>query len=158
MKTKILDALSDLGYTGTFVGFEPSTVEEITDAYLSEQLNVTGEPRARLVLDGTASVTAASIRAKIIEKEQVVNIAAIKSTANDIILEHFPEWKQRNYIARALELTNVVANGGTLTGEEITEVANLQAQWDWVKQVRDVSDAAEMANTLASAVVWPSIS
>lgn len=66
----------------------------------------------------------------------------IKQEAYDAIVAQIPEWKQRNLIARSVELTEKKFDT-SLTAEEQTELDALKVDWGWVKQVRANSDAAE---------------
>lgn len=89
------------------------------------------------------------------QTEVVHNIAAIKAKANEIILARFPEYKQRNYLKREIELQNKLITGGTLTPEEQVELNFISAEWAWVKAIRETSNAAEAAGTLVDEIVWP---
>jgi hypothetical protein len=154
MKTLIIEALTALGYSGSFRGPEPSLISDITDAYLSSTVTVKGIQYTRLTLD-SGSVTAAEIKSKLIEMESEGNLTDIKQAAGAVINSYFPEWQQRNYMARAIELTSVVASGGTLSDLETQELADSQVRWDWVKSVREASDQAEIENTPVGDIVWP---
>jgi len=66
---------------------------------------------------------------------------AIKVEANRRILEIAPEWKQRNMLARGLELQSV--GPANWTESQQTEVAALQAIWDNIKAIRGRSDELE---------------
>lgn len=156
MKTTIESALIALGVEGTFYGEQPSVISDITDAYLNEDIQFNGFTTKRLVVHG-GSVTAEQLKLKLIDNEAAENKTHIKQKAGELITTEFPEWQQRNLIARSLELTNKVATGGTLTTLEEQEVADNQARWDWVKQVRETSNAAELANTPVNDVVWPTL-
>ena len=65
-----------------------------------------------------------------------------KAVAKDKIEQLLPEWKQRNLLARGIELTN---KGNKRTAEEDTEVEALQSQWDAIKAIRSASDSIETA-------------
>ena len=67
----------------------------------------------------------------------------VKTIALTLILAILPEWKQRNYIARASELINKQLLGDTLTIEEQSEKDNIQAKWDEIKIIRSKSDLIE---------------
>ena len=68
--------------------------------------------------------------------------AEIKQEAYEAIVTHLPEWKQRNLVARSVELTEKKFDT-SLTAEEQTELDDLKTKWGWVKQVRTNSDTAE---------------
>jgi hypothetical protein len=74
-------------------------------------------------------------------------IRLIKLKAGKAIISLLPEWKQRNLLARAMELTdpNLV-----LTEVQQLELADIRASWAAVKAIRTASDNAEIAGTLAS--------
>lgn len=77
-------------------------------------------------------------------------VAETKAEAGFRINTLAPDFKQRNMIARGVELTDVVVGGGSLTAPEVAEKAALQGAWDYVKAVRAASDTIE-AEILASA-------
>lgn len=56
---------------------------------------------------------------------------------------NMPEWKQRNYSARSLELVRIEAEGGTLTSEQETELNAIDAIWGRIKAIRTASDTIE---------------
>lgn len=101
-------------------------------------------------------VANADLYAAALENEKEKKIKAIKDEAAKRILAIAPEWKQRNLIARSVEITRAKIDG-TATAEEIKEGNAIQAIWDSVKAIRDKSDALE-AEILADGlkpVVWP---
>lgn len=69
-------------------------------------------------------------------------IEEIKAEAERRILELFPEWKQRNMIARGVELVRI--GESNWNEQEQLEAANLQAAWDWIKAVRETSNELEV--------------
>ena len=71
-------------------------------------------------------------------------IRQVKQEAGATILAAYPDWKQRNMIARAVELTRL-ARSVTLNSDEVAEEIALQAAWDWIVDIRTVSDAKEAA-------------
>jgi len=71
-------------------------------------------------------------------------IPEIKAAAGAVIVERYPEWKQRNMIARMVELNTKA----TPSAEEEAEMAALQSVWDWVKAVRAESDRLEADTNL----------
>ena len=81
-------------------------------------------------------------------------VEQIKRLANQAILQVAPEWKQRNMLARSVELADKKA-GGPLTPDEIAEENAMQAVWSQIKEIRRTSDLAEAAGTAPTDVVWP---
>lgn len=84
--------------------------------------------------------------------------AAIKAEAGRRILERAPEWKQRNVLARSVELRNI-KDGRALASDEQAELDAAQALWDSIKAIRAHSDQLE-AEVDAGRVVdvasgWP---
>ena len=75
-----------------------------------------------------------------IESERV---ADIKQIANQQILELMPEWRQRNSIARMLELISKAVDLSVLTLPEQDEIAASTAEWDVIKTIRETSNNAE---------------
>lgn len=86
-------------------------------------------------------------------------IESVNDLAGAKILAIFPEHKQRNYIARSVELTKKVADGGVLDAGELAEETLIQGLWDRVKAIRAHSDvlvAAVNADVNADITVgWP---
>jgi len=70
-------------------------------------------------------------------------VEAIKVKAGADIVAIVPEYKQRNALARMLELVNKKVDGGTLTAEEDAEVAAVESLWATVKAIRAQSDIDE---------------
>lgn len=68
----------------------------------------------------------------------------IKLEARRRILTVYPEWKQANMTARAVELNKIHAHEGGWTPSEQTEMAALESVWAWIKSVRAASDALEV--------------
>lgn len=102
-----------------------------------------------------AEVDAVDIAAILASKSENARVARIKTAARDAIVARYPEWKQANMTARALELVNQRVVSG-LSAAEQTELDALIAVWTWIKSVREASDEAEAtAGMLASDVVWP---
>lgn len=88
---------------------------------------------------------------KPLEDVQVRLIEKIKADANNRILESLPEWKQRNLIARAAELSDKRIDG-PLTAEEESERQALKGEWAGVTAIREASDTAEANVTAAQSV------
>lgn len=70
-------------------------------------------------------------------------IEQIKSRCRKDILERWPEWKQANMTARALELVSIKSAGGVLSEAEQQEESAIREAWEWIKQRREQSDAEE---------------
>lgn len=84
---------------------------------------------------------------------ETLRIQAIKTEAMNRILDILPEWKQRNLLARSIELQNKLYLG-IITADEQSEMDALQSQWDSIKAIRETSDAAELAGTAPEDIVW----
>ena len=89
-----------------------------------------------------------------IEVVEPPTIDNIKMEAGKRILRIYPEFKQRNMISRAVELTNI---GNT---REMEELENIQKSWDWIKAVRDASTKLEnmpngVPNDYRNDKYWP---
>jgi hypothetical protein len=69
-------------------------------------------------------------------------VSQIKQRAKEIINNRYPEWKQRNFNARAFQLLKKFIQS-SLSAEEITEENNITAAIDWIKNVRDQSNTLE---------------
>lgn len=70
-------------------------------------------------------------------------IEQIKLQCRKDILEQWPEWKQANMTARALELVSIKSSGGVLSESEQQEESEILEAWEWIKQRRAQSDAEE---------------
>lgn len=68
--------------------------------------------------------------------------AKIKAHAGRLITQHYPEWKQRNMLARAIELQHIRGLRALTTEEEIEE-QNLLIHWGNIAELRNHSDALE---------------
>jgi hypothetical protein len=77
------------------------------------------------------------------------NVKDLKRKTEQAILTIAPEWKQRNLIARGLELTEILATSGTLTTEQLAESDAIKAIWGQIKAIRAASDVAEANGTAA---------
>ena len=71
-------------------------------------------------------------------------VQQVKQAVGAAILAVYPDWKQRNMIARAVDLTRI-AGARALTTEESAEESALQAAWDWISGVRTASNMREAA-------------
>ena len=83
-------------------------------------------------------------------------IGIVKAAARERIIAHYPEWKQANMTARAVELTRALVENGSWTFGEQTEVAAIDAVWDWIKSVRAASDAIEALDPIPADFNHPS--
>ena len=88
----------------------------------------------------------------------------IKAIAGEKINSIFPEWKQRNIIARSTELTEKKADGIALTQPELDELIIIKALWSRVKAIRVASDAIEadltasvdpLSFNIETSINWP---
>lgn len=151
-------ALKLQGIDAAWLGPEPSDPNEITSDYLNATVSG-GLPRMiRSVGDGGSNVNIVQLR---LDYNNLLNavteerrIAAIKAKANDVITAEFPDWKQRNLTARAMEIINA-AKDRNYTVEEQEELDEIEAIWSWIKLVRAASDAAEIEHKQVYQVVWP---
>lgn len=80
-------------------------------------------------------------------------VADIKRAAAAKITETVPEWKQRNMLARSIELLEKGVFDG-LTPPEKAELAENRAVWDRINDIRDKSNAAERDGTQPGDIVW----
>jgi hypothetical protein len=78
--------------------------------------------------------------AAIIEESRILRI---KAEAGAIIEARYPDWKQRNMIARHGELVDKYVFTGSLTDAEEAERLALISVFTWVKAVRHESDLLE---------------
>ena len=96
--------------------------------------DLNGKAVAGGIWDGTAfgPLPATAVTAEDVKRECARRILAIAS-----------EWKQRNLIARALELTRKEITADGLSAAENEEVATIQAVWDRISALRTASDTLE---------------
>ena len=80
--------------------------------------------------------TDAQIAAAALPAAKAAKKAAIKELARQKILARYPEWKQTNLLARAVEMVSQ----GDLKGDEWGQ---MQAGWSWIKAVRSHSNLME---------------
>jgi hypothetical protein len=95
--------------------------------------------------DGTTSITwlstkprptDAQIAAAALPAAKAAKTQQIKAAARARILARYPEWRQANLTARAVELVSL----GQTTGPEWGQ---MQAIWNWIKATRARSDLLE---------------
>lgn len=93
--------------------------------------------------------------APVVVAEYVPDANAIRAEARRRILARYPEWRQQNMTARAVELVDKGVDN--LTSEEAAERAAIAAAWEWIKSVRAASNDLE-ASTPADYLAdthWP---
>jgi hypothetical protein len=91
-------------------------------------------------------------KAEEVTKERLTNI---KQRAREVILSRYPDWKQQNMTAHAVELLKKFATR-TITPEEQAVMEHYETTvWPWIKAVRAASDAAERDGLTADQVEWP---
>lgn len=79
-----------------------------------------------------------------------IRISDIKAEANRRIIEILPEYKQRNLLARMVELLDKE----TLTAEEQTEKDAAKAVWATIQGIRTTSNTAETDGTALADINW----
>lgn len=128
--------LNEMQYLNGIAGL---SAEQITERGIVKMPNVPhgrfGEFSQDEARPGHWVIDLTRIRALVVDE--------IKSSARNVILKRFPEWKQANMTARGTELTFTLASGGTLSEAEQAEVAELQAAWGWIKTIRTHSNKLE---------------
>lgn len=83
------------------------------------------------------------------EEKKQNKIISIKSEANTRILAAYPEWKQRNHMAAAVDIQNKeliaikAGNGYTLSDEEMAVVVAAKAAKTAIFNIRSKSDQLE---------------
>lgn len=87
----------------------------------------------------------------LLEEERAEKIAAIKAGAEQQILRIAPEWKQRNLLARSIEITRMKI-AGAATQAELDEEIAIAAIWEQVKVIRTASDNLEAQANAATTV------
>lgn len=73
-----------------------------------------------------------------LDQKKIEKCMKVKMKARLVILSVFPEWKQTNMTARAIELLS----NGDLEGPEW---GHFRVIWDWIKSVRSYSDSIEQS-------------
>lgn len=87
-----------------------------------------------------------------LEEAKTRRISEITAEAGSRILARLPDYRQRNMLARLHELHDKRLDGAALTTAEQAEVTNFRAAWNRVKQVRQVSNAAEAQVSAATTI------
>lgn len=151
-------ALELQGIKAAWQGEEPADVMQITSDYLNEVFDNNMPRMVRAEDDAGKVVNIIQLR---MDYHNLVSsigeerrIAAIKRKAGEVINNVMPDWKQRNLMARSIELLNISASR-EYTPEEQAEVDFIQYFWAWVKVVRATSDAAENEGKQAYQITWP---
>lgn len=85
---------------------------------------------------------------------EATRVTEIKNTAATKIVETMPEWKQRNNLARMLELVAGIVDLTALTTDEQTEITAALVEWANVKDIRTTSNVAEASGTDPADIVW----
>lgn len=80
----------------------------------------------------------------------------VRAKAGAIILARFPDYKQRNMIARSLEIVRMASPSPA----DLAEMAQIEAAWAWVKSVRDACAALEVRigngeSIAIASIEWP---
>jgi len=70
--------------------------------------------------------------------------AQTKEEAYKRIVDILPEWKQRNYTAKSVELTEKKVDGIILTEEELSILDDIKTKWVLIQQIRTASDSIEI--------------
>lgn len=109
------------------------------------------------IISGPDQSGAFSIADKDLVTVQSQFIGAVKQAASGVILSAYPDWKQRNMTARAVDLLSKTFDK-TISPDEQAEVAQLQAAWAWIKSVRAHSNVLEAevngASALSDLAAW----
>jgi len=72
-----------------------------------------------------------------------IKIAEIKQAAQSVILATYPEWKQRNYTGRGMDILAKIVEGGTLTADETADRQQIENMGAWIFSIRSQSDSME---------------
>jgi hypothetical protein len=107
----------------------------ILDADFEVVASSAGAPMLRWLSDKPRP-TDAEIAAAALPAAKAAKTQQIKAAARARILARYPEWRQANLTARAVELVSL----GQTTGPEWGQ---MQAIWNWIKATRARSDLLE---------------
>lgn len=77
------------------------------------------------------------------QADRQARLEDIKGYAGRLILQRFPDWKQRNMIAFSLDLERRLRRGETPSAAEQAQMNTIDSIWVWVKAVRSYSDTLE---------------
>ena len=98
-------------------------------------------------------------RVRVVRSTPPITAMQVKLECRNRILARFPDWKQTNMLARAVELQNIWRLVGTWADSEAAEAAALDAAWAWVRATRAASDVIEALSPIpadyAHDVRWP---
>lgn len=98
---------------------------------------------------------AVTLKWRVQAADRALYVQDVKTEARRRITQVFPEWKQMNMTARAVELLTIQP----LTGADLTEYEALQSAWAWIKRVRATSNTLEGLEVFPSNVaddsLWP---
>jgi len=72
---------------------------------------------------------------------QIIEPSEVKEEAGRRIISIAPEWKQRNMIARSVELFSIGKENWTQ--EQIDEQQSIERVWEMIKDIRQKSDEIE---------------
>jgi len=117
-KAKLMAAATTIDSAGETVTPDPATVYAVVD------------------------LADVDTHAWVIERRRAETTNKAKTEASARILALAPEWKQRNMIARGVELEKK-DRLGTTTAAEDAEIAALESAWATIKAIRTSSDALE---------------
>ena len=67
-----------------------------------------------------------------------------KEEAYSRIIDILPEWKQRNYTAKSVELTEKKVDGIALTQEDTAMLNIIKVAWTLIQEIRAASDNIEI--------------
>lgn len=82
-------------------------------------------------------------RVRVVRWAPPITATQVKLECRNRILARFPDWKQTNMLARAVELQNIWRLVGKWADSEAAEAAALDAAWAWIKATRAASDEIE---------------
>lgn len=138
-------------YPGAEVPFD---VALRTKADGSHEIAVWNEPKLG---PKPADLTAIAAKCDELALNAAQDPAPVKAEAMRRILAIAPEWRQRNMIARSVELLHVGQENWT--SEEQAEVTAMQAIWDQISAIRAASDTIEMMDPrppdITADALWP---
>lgn len=156
----IQKALDLQGIDAAWQGPEPGDASEITAEYLDAIIDANLPRMIRSSADVGNVVNVIQLRLDytnlITTDSETKRIAAIKRKAGQVIEAVLPDWKQRNALARMVELSNA-QQSRPMTPEEQAEIDSITQVWAWIKLVRAASDAAEADGRQEYQIVWPQL-
>lgn len=111
--------------------------------WVNNQVNPHNIDTIKAAYIGADFPTAAELEAAWIDCLKEEKRSQTKNEANRRIIDMLPEWKQRNYTAKSVELTEKKVDGLTLNQEELNFLAAIKDIWASVQQIRTASDTIE---------------